>query len=356
MITLDSIKKYLDEVYKANVEIIEITGIEIEKGSLKGYGYGKPIIIKYKIDGEIKKAVLETMKKDIFGHDYVSDRAQNLILAYKTFNKLSKHVKAISLGYFTKEKELYNIKDFDEFFILIEFIEGELYYKDLERIMKEEKVEDLDLKRCYELAKYLAEIHSQKHNEKELYIRRIRDLIGHGECIMGLIDSYPKDADYLEKDELKNIEKKLIEWRWKLKEFSHRLSIVHGDFHPWNVFFRKDTDFTVSDRSRGEYGEPADDVSAMTINYLFFSIQKWKNLYGPFKILWEKFFETYLNYTKDYEIFKVIQPFYVWRALVIANPIWYPNLSKETRRILFNFINNVLEEENFDHKNVNKYL
>ena len=33
-----------------------------------------------------------------------------------------------------------------------------------------------------------------------------------------------------------------------------------------DVMFREGTDFTVLDRSRGEWGEAADDVSAMTIN------------------------------------------------------------------------------------------
>jgi aminoglycoside phosphotransferase (APT) family kinase protein len=160
----------------------------------------------------------------------------------------------------------------------------------------------------------------------------------------------------LEKDELKNIEKNLIEWRWKLKEYKHRLSVVHGDFHPWNVFFRQGLDFTVSDRSRGDYGEPADDVSAMTINYLFFSIQKWYKLHGPFEKLWNTFFETYLNLTKDYEIFEVIQPFFVWRALVVASPIWYPNLDVKVRRILFNFIHNILNTKTFNYKEINDYL
>jgi aminoglycoside phosphotransferase (APT) family kinase protein len=44
---------------------------------------------------------------------------------------------------------------------------------------------------------------------------------------------------------------------------------VHGDFHPWNILFQNDCDFAVLDRSRGEWGDPADDVAPLTINYLF---------------------------------------------------------------------------------------
>ena len=35
---------------------------------------------------------------------------------------------------------------------------------------------------------------------------------------------------------------------------------MHGDFHPWNLLFREGVEFSVLDRSRGEWGEPADDV------------------------------------------------------------------------------------------------
>ena len=82
----------------------------------------------------------------------------------------------------------------------------------------------------------------------------------------------------------------------------------------------------------------ADDVTAMAINYLFFGL----------------LFDVYLNETEDYELLKVIQPFFVFRGLVVASPVWYPNISMETRRKLFNFIKNVLEAERFDYKGVAK--
>ena len=133
-------------------------------------------------------------------------------------------------------------------------------------------------------------------------------------------------------------------------------SVIHGDFHPWNIFFLDNNDFILNDRSRGEYGDPADDVSALTINYLFFSLQKYRKLYGSFERLWEIFYENYVKFTEDEEIFKVIQPFLIWRSLVIANPIWYPNLDDEVREKIFNFIRNLAENDFFDYKRVNDLL
>jgi Phosphotransferase enzyme family. len=355
-IKIEYLKKYLSSVYNSNVEIIDIKGIKVEKGEIKGYGYGIPIIIEYKVNGELKKAVLETVKEDIFGHEYISDRVSNIILAYKTFNRLPKHAKAISIGYFTESDDIVKIDDFKEFFLLVEFIQGQLYYKDLEDIKSRGELKDKDIERCRRLSNYLSQIHSLKSKDYKLYMRRIRDLIGHGECIFGLVDSYPSSFEHFSEKEFIEFEKNLINWRWKLKKYSHRLSVIHGDFHPWNIFFFDNDDFIVNDRSRGEYGDPADDVSALTINYLFYSIQKYKKLHGPFETLWLSFFENYLRFTDDEEILRVIQPYFAWRSLVVANPIWYPNLDSAVRKLLFNFTKNVLNIDYFDFKNVNDLL
>ena len=66
--------------------------------------------------------------------------------------------------------------------------------------------------------------------------------------------------------------------------------------------------------------------------------------------------KTYFDTTRDDELLEVIQPFYVWRSLVVASPIWYPNLGRDNRRRFFNFIRAVLDTDKFDVKSVNSYL
>ena len=107
---------------------------------------------------------------------------------------------------------------------------------------------------------------------------------------------------------------------------------------------------------RGEWGEPADDVASMTINYLFFSLQRYENLEGPFERLFILFWENYLKKTGDDEILNVVQPFYAFRGLVIASPVWYPRLPLKVRKKVFRFIENILASKRFNYKNVNKYL
>ncbi len=72
--------------------------------------------------------------------------------------------------------------------------------------------------------------------------------------------------------------------------------------------------------------------------------------------IYDLFFDVYLKETGDYEILEVIHPFYAFRGLVVASPVWYPNISRDTRRKMFNFIRNVLEADEFDYKGVSKYL
>ncbi|RLI33971.1 aminoglycoside phosphotransferase family protein [Candidatus Bathyarchaeota archaeon] len=358
---LETLKKYLSQLHGGKVEILCVGefGKPVEEDKcldLKGFGYGKPLFIDYEVEGERRNAVLQTMKPDSFGHENPGDRAQNLILAYQTYGKLPRHVKALDLGVFTKKGEMVSLGNFEEFFLLVEKAEGKEYFWDLNRVAERGSLTSLDLERCKALASYAAEIHKVKFNAPNLYRRRIRELIGHGECIMGLIDNYPEKVDFADWEEFKRLEKLCVEWRWKLRGKEHRLSQVHGDFHPWNILFREGLDFTVLDRSRGEWGEPGDDVSCMSINYIFYSLQTAGGWSEPFSRLFETFMETYISLSGDEEILEVLQPFYAWRALVLASPIWYPTLLAEVRRTILNFALNVLETEKFDWKNVGQYL
>ena len=64
----------------------------------------------------------------------------------------------------------------------------------------------LDKKRAVAI---LAAIHRVKRKDPDLYRRRLRELIGHGECIMGLTDSYPKRYAFITEGLLRSIEEKL---------------------------------------------------------------------------------------------------------------------------------------------------
>src|SRR3972149_2626794 len=233
---------------------------------------------------------------------------------------------------------------------------GAPYCADLERIRREGTATSLDLDRTGALSAYLAKIHARKGHDVQLYFRRTPDLLGHGEGIMGILDGYPADYPLLPAKQQYLVEAGCLAWRHHLKEKVKRLSIVHGDFHPWNILFREGTDFTLLDRSRGEWGEPADAGAALSMNYIFFSLLRCGKMEGPFTELYDRFYDDYLDRTQDQELNQVIPPFYVFRALVIASPVWYPNLSEEVRLKLFRFVQAMLRVERFDYRDLNRYL
>jgi len=360
---LDKFQAYLSAVYRADVEVRYVgelgkqrmrrTGSQMK---LKGFGYGVPYEVTFTVSGELKSVILETMRPGGFGHEHFSDRAGIILWQHSTFNKLPGHVRSVDAGAFTKDGKLKSLGDCEEFFVVTEKSRGQPYFHDLDRIMEKRRLTRQDKQRCLALSNYLAEIHSEKNDDAGLYVRRLRDLVGHGECIMGLCDSYPRGLEYIDEGELCEIEKSCVNWRWKLKTKTYRLAQVHGDYHPWNVLFRKGTDFSVLDRSRGEWGEAADDVSAMTINYLFYSLRTYGTLTGPFEELFQLFWQNYLDRTDDQEILEVVQPFYAWRGLVVASPIWYPNLPLSVRVKLFNFIRTVLETARIDLGEIDSYF
>lgn len=329
---------------------------------VKQMGYGAPYLIEYISKKKRNKLILSTMRiAHGFGHDYRSDRIENLVLSFDTWNNLPKHCKIIDLGALRKrDSGMLSLGDVGEFFLLRPMIEGVEYAKDLERILVSARLEKQDVPRARALARYLVKIHSIKKSDAELYTRRLRDTVGHGECVFGLADSFPLKSDYLGEGEMVELEKKCVEHRWRLKGNSSRLSKVHGDFHPWNILFsprrNSPTKFSLLDRSRGEWGEPADDICALSINYIFSSLRKYGDLRGEFQTLFDEFLNTYLSATNDTDILDAMPLFYVFRCLVIASPVWYPTLSSDVRRKIFNFAGNVLDSNRFDPKNVNEYF
>jgi hypothetical protein len=325
---------------------------------MKEFGYGKPLCIEFEAGGVRRKAVLSIMRGDKYGHQFYWDRAAILMFQYETSGRMEKHVRPLGLGYFDEDDRLVPMARPKEFFIVNEMAPGYDYYLDLDRIRKggfEKKDEDM----ARTLARFLARLHAKKLDDNDLYYRRVRNLIGASECIFGLVDAYPHPYPLFPPERFAKLEKRTVDWRWKLRDYAHRLGDVHGDFHPWNILIQEDgpkRDFAVLDRSRGEWGEPADDAATLSINYLLFGLYEKPRLSGDFERLYMAFWEEYLEVSGDLETLEVIAPFYVFRGLVIASPQWYPNHPEAVRKGLFRFMENVLEDAAFDYKNINKYM
>ncbi|MBI4637744.1 MAG: aminoglycoside phosphotransferase family protein, partial [Candidatus Rokubacteria bacterium] len=273
----EALSRYLASVLGEGVQILALRPLkagDAEAGDPKGFGYGIPFEVECRVRGTpLRYVVSRTRPAQGFGHDYPADRAWQALHGHTAYNSFPCHVRSVDIGCVRASGELTSVADATEFFQLVEKAEGTLYWLDLERLL-EAPAREVDVARAEALARFLAEAHRVKRREPTLYHRRIRELVGHGECLMGILDSYPHPYALLPPPVGEELERGAVAWRWRLRGRTHRLSRVHGDFHPWNLLFRDGTDFSVLDRSRGEWGEPADDVSSLGVNYLFYGLRQ----------------------------------------------------------------------------------
>lgn len=437
---MEQVASYLAQQLQADVQVLQLRRLgsrggqlaptfffgdmehQPESDALKTFSYGNPILVDCLVDHCYKRFVLRTVAANQFDHQRRSDRAEEILLGYETYNTLPRHARALDVGIVTKEHGLASIAQGEEHFLLTEYVKGKPYVSDLQRLCDSGEVTGADLMRTRQLALYLANVHCVQGDDATLYTRHIRETLFGGEGIMGLIDSYmqsdgsstkmseadasanqlrhanghtdmakrkrsPNVVDPFgratsacneqlangiqttkfnkKRSTLKNtpgeanwfeeMEKQCVTWRWRLRGKEDRLAQIHGDFHPYNVLFEHNGTFHTIGRSRGAWGEPADDVAAMTINYLFFSLQRSGTLTTPFEQLWNIFWNTYCEMRHDSEIFTIIGPFFAWRALVLASPVWY-QVSDTVRTKLLTFAGHALQEPLFNPAAVNDYF
>ncbi len=340
------LRSYLAERFGPEAGDALLEPIARDRADIKQGGYGVPHIVRWPTAGGERRLVLETVRPGQFGHEDRADRAALVVRAFDDGPLLPGHVRPVDAGVLRRGGPAVSLRDTEEFFILTEFCEGEPYTADFERLRRRGSLAEEDRARAAILADYLAGIHREPVSHPTYYRRRLRDLAGSGECIAGIADSYPPGT--IQEDILLEVERLALSWRYRLRDRAARLRSIHGDFHPWNILFQKGTSFRVLDRSRGRYGDPADDVAALAVNYVFFALRTEGAFTGPFAELFGLFWKRYLDVSGDDDLDGVIAPHFAFRALVLANPLWYPDESEQTRRLLLRFLFGVLEAERFE--------
>ncbi len=337
----------------AVVQSMAPLGVTTQEG-MKAFGYGRPLRVRFTSGGKACDVAIRTMSPDPFGHDRRADRLDVLVLQHDTFGKIPGHIEALDVGVFDGEGRLTSLPP-GEGFLVTSYVEGELYARDLHELKALSAPRPLDLSRTRALASYLATLHSEPR-EPSTYRRSIRDTIAAGEGIFGQSDGYPDDHPVATQARLMAIEQAAVAWRYKLRGLPRRARRSHGDFHPFNLLFREGDDFSVLDCSRGGAGEPADDVTCLAVNYLFFGLTGRGHFKGPERALWDAFFETYLAKSGDRELLSLVAPFFTWRILVVASPVWYPNLEDSLRDRLLRFAERLLAGAPFSPERVEELL
>jgi hypothetical protein len=312
-------------------------------------GYGLPLCVRSLApDNSEHWFVLHTASANDFGHDRRADRAEGMLLCFDNFSRIPQHVRAIDVGTVLADNRLLSLQGAGEFYLLTSYAPGTLYAEDLRRLAHQGAATPLDLERCEALARYLLSLHQQAGSRPAAYARALRDLVGHGEGIFGIIDGYPEATPAAAPERLMAIEQAAAEWRWRLRGRADRLVRTHGDFHPFNVVFDQGAQFTLLDASRGCEGDRADDITSMTINYLFFALEQREAWNRGLGVLWRRFWQVYRQGSSDTALLEACPPYFAWRALVLANPAFYPGVTAPARECLLGLAERALRERRFE--------
>lgn len=311
----------------------------------KAAGYGTSLRISLVAEHEPpRELVFRVASSNEFGHDRPSDRAAAALLAYRDFAAVPDHVLPLDVGAIRDDGTLVSLRDCGEHYLIASYAPGTLYADDLRRIASSGAADDRDRARVDALAHYLAALHVPR-GDAVRYRRSIRDLVGSGEGIFGIVDGFPAEVPGAPHQRVREIERRCVAWRDRLLAHEDRASRIHGDFHPFNILF-EDTWPTLLDASRGTCGDPADDVTALAVNYIAFALDRpdgWAGL-GP---LWHRFWQTYTG-TRGEAVYAIAPPFFAWRALVVCNPHFYPGFSAAARGALLGLVECALETHHLD--------
>ena len=163
-----------------------------------------------------RRAVLDTVRPGPFGHEHMADRAQAMLWAHAAFGKLPRHVASLDVGAVRASGELCRSAPPRS----CSWSPSSPRVASTRTIFcacaQQSELRPLDFERADALCDYLVEIHRVPGPDPGLYARRIRELVGHGECIFGVADSYPQEGP-VPFAVLEEIERKCVAWRWRLK-------------------------------------------------------------------------------------------------------------------------------------------
>lgn len=350
-----AVRAYLEKRGGRDVRLLGLTPLgAVAQLGLKAYGYGRPLRVRWEDALGIHDAVLRTMAPDPYGHDRRADRIAVLFGAFDDFTTLPRHVQPLDAGTFDARGELVSCAP-GEAWLLTEYVDGALYARDLSALASRDRASPLDQQRTLALADYLVALHAEARPPAD-HVRDVRDVVGSGEGLFGICDGWPADHPVADAARLCSIEESAVRWRWKLRPLARRARRTHGDFHPFNILFREGVDFSVLDCSRRGAGEPADDVTCLSLNYLFFALAHRGTFDGALRDLWRLFWDRYLGATGDRELLEVVAPFFAWRTLVVASPVWYPDVPDAVRERLLRFAERLLAGMPFDPNAIETWL
>ena len=350
--------EYLASLFGEPVEIVALRSLGGEVlDDPKGFGYGKPFEIECRVAGRPRQLVVSrTRPAQGFSHDYPADRAWQALYGHAAYNDFPRHVRSLDVGFLRPSGELVSAADAIDFFQLVEKAEGHLYWLDLDRLL-EGRLDPLDTQRTQALARFLADAHATKRDEPTLYARRIRELVGHGECVMGILDSYPTPLPCCRRRRARHWRSAMVRWRWRLRDrappsvaHAWRFSSLEHPVPRGDGLQRSRPQPRRVGRAGRRRGRAGHQLPLL--RHAQGRPARGAGVAEPFRGLFHDFLNTYIETSRDYELLETLPPFLAFRALVLAHPRWYPDLPGSVRSDLAHLAGSLTQLTRFDPADV----
>jgi Ser/Thr protein kinase RdoA (MazF antagonist) len=284
----------------------------------------------------------------VYSTEQPADRASAVIQAYTTYNRIPRHPRSLDVAVIHTDGSLARVPGSCEFVLLQEYVAGELYFPSLMQSLEANEVSELEERRAVALAEYLAELHSQRNDDIRIYRRALRDLVAGGVGVMGVLGGYSEALRDAHHDRLGDILKDFIALAWDLDRYADRLCRIHGDFHPLNILFGKETQFSAIDAYGTGWGDAAFDVGTMLMNYYALYNEKGGLGTPSGRRLAERFLSAYVARCDDPEGLYRVLPLPLARgALIMATTDFFPHRTEDERGRLIRLAGDILSARVF---------
>ncbi len=337
--------------------------ISYEKLGSGWHGTGYKVKFKVqssKVKSNEREIVIRTLMPRDFSHDFLADRAKVFVTQHEMSRHIPGHIISHDVSGYTKAGRLVSIGDAVEFFQVVEVARGSSYSADFQRIKRTGSATKEDIQRAGMLGEYLAKLHSKKMKAssgdiRSVRRRHLRDCIGHGEMMVGVIDTYPDGYRFVSRKEMDDLICMASVFREHVKDTPYIPCRIHGDFHPGNIMF-EGSKIRLLDASREVFGDPADDVICLAMNYIWFAVMQTGRFEGPFKRLFDAFWSAYFGRTRDRYIARTAGVHMAFRAVVVAHPVFYRDQTDAVRRKMIKLTKRVLKSGKFVPSRINEHL
>lgn len=340
-----AIKKYLKQ---RNAKLLSLEKLG---SGLVADGYK----LEYEYAGQIKKTVCRRLHGIGMSRDYLPDNVGYLLLQHEITKTHPLHIPSNDVVCFGDKIQVVSLDGIEDVFQIVEFAEGDSYVKwildiqngftsDHEKVVKN-------------ITDYMLKTHKIKpkvdpEKIKHYYWRHSQDFIG-SEVLMDILDVWPQDKLLSLKDRAFFVEQLYI-LREQTRDLYKRCVMIHSDLHPDNIRVHADLSISILDSARTIWGEPADDLTCMLANFLFFGM-KFPKSRAEYQKAYDFMLQRYLAKNGSSELEQAARIYMPIRLLILAHPLFFSDDSPKLKKQVIKLAKEIISNRKFTLTNTWKF-